>query len=101
MEAIQFSGPPPAGGDTMHKLNRGLSALAAAMLLAISTGATWATEQAQQRRAGRDVRQETRQGSRHTKQECRAANQKSNSHCRQEKRQTKQHGRQTARDIKY
>lgn len=72
-----------------------------AMILATLSAASWATEQAQQRRAGRDVRQETRQGSRHTKQECRATDQKSNSHCRQDKRQTKQNGRQTARDIKY
>jgi hypothetical protein len=71
------------------------------MLLTASTGASWATEQAQQRRAGRDVRQNTRQGSRHTKQDCGAANQQSNSQCRQDKRHTKQGGRQTARDIKY
>ncbi|MGF6919170.1 hypothetical protein [Paraburkholderia sp. 40] len=64
-------------------------------------GSSWATEQAQQRRAGRDVRQETRQGSRHTKQECRATDQKSNSQCRQDKRQTKQNGREAARNIKY
>jgi len=79
----------------------GLSAVLAAALLAGSPGLSSATEQAQQRRAGRDVRQDTRQGSRHTKQDCRAANQKSNSQCRQDKRDTKQHGRQTARDIKY
>lgn len=71
------------------------------LLLTASAGTSWATEQAQQRRAGRDVRQETRQGSRHTKQECRATDQKSNSQCRQDKRQTKQNGRQAARAIKY
>ncbi|MBP0619288.1 hypothetical protein J8I82_04995 [Cupriavidus sp. LEh25] len=61
----------------------------------------WATEQAQQRRAGRDVRQETRQDARQTKQDCRAADQQSNPNCRQDKRQAKQQGRETARDIKY
>jgi hypothetical protein len=78
-----------------------LTAFVLAILLASTSNGSWATEQAQQRRAGRDVRQDTRQGSRHTKQDCRAADQKSNSQCRQDKRQTKQHGRQTARDIKY
>lgn len=73
----------------------------AAMILVTLPASSGATEQAQQRRAERDVRQETRQGSRHTKQECRATDQKSNSQCRHDKRQTKQHGRQTARDIKY
>ncbi|MEM5275904.1 hypothetical protein VSR17_12775 [Cupriavidus taiwanensis] len=63
--------------------------------------AAWATEQAQQRRAGRDVRQETRQDARQTKQDCRATDQQSNANCRQDKRQTKQQGRETARDIKY
>ena len=77
------------------------AAFVASMLLASAPDISWATQQAQQRRAGCDVRQETRQGSRHTKQDCRAANQKSNSQCRQDKRDTKQHGRQTARDIKY
>ncbi|ALP64520.1 hypothetical protein [Paraburkholderia caribensis] len=85
----------------MREWNRCFTALLAAMFLAASSGMSWATEQAQQRRAGRDVRQDTRQGSRHTKQDCRAADQKSNSQCRQDKRHTKQQGRQTARDIKY
>lgn len=76
-------------------------ALLAAMFLASLPDMSWATEQAQQRRAARDVRQETRQGSRQTKQACRAANEKSNAACRQEKRHTKQQGRQTGRDIKY
>ncbi len=61
----------------------------------------YATEQAQQRRQARDVRQDTRHQSRDTKQNCRAANQKSNAGCRQDKRHTKQGGRQQARDIKY
>lgn len=69
-------------------------------LLAGSFGAL-ATEQAQQRREGRDVRQDTRQESREAKVDCRAANQKSNAACRHDKRETKQGGRQEARDIKY
>ena len=59
----------------MREWNRCFTALLAAMFLAASSGMSWATEQAQQRRAGRDVRQDTRQGSRHTKQDCRAADQ--------------------------
>ncbi|TBB15157.1 hypothetical protein ELH51_33945 (plasmid) [Rhizobium ruizarguesonis] len=60
-----------------------------------------ATEQGQQRKSARDVRQDTRQGARDTKQDCRAANDQSNAACRQDKRATKQKGRQTGRDIKY
>lgn len=76
-------------------------ALSIAILVSGLPDASSATEQAQQRRAGRDVRQDTRQHARHTKQDCRAANQQSNSHCRQDKRDTKQQGRQAARNIKY
>jgi hypothetical protein len=78
-----------------------LIAFVTAMLVCSWPDVSFATEQAQQRRAGRDVRQDTRQNARHTKQDCRAANQQSNAHCRHDKRQTKQHGRQAARDIKY
>ena len=85
----------------MLERNRRLIGLIAVLLAAIFSETSWATEQAQQRRAGRDVRQDTRQGARDTKQGCRADNQKSNSQCRHEKRQTRQHGRETARDIKY
>ena len=70
-------------------------------LLAASAPGYAATEQAEQRREGRDVKQDTRQQSRETKVDCRAANQKSNAACRQDKRETKQGGRQQARDIKY
>jgi len=84
----------------MFLLHHRLAVTLTATLLAVFSGNSFATEQAQQRRAGRDVRQETRQGARHTKQDCRAANQQSNAQCRQDKRQTK-HGRQAARDIKY
>lgn len=92
---------PSNGGHTMSKWDRLSTGLVIAMILTASTGMSWATEQAQQRRAGRDVRQDTRQGARHNKQDCRAANQQSNSQCRQDKRHTKQGGRQAARDIKY
>ena len=85
----------------MAERNRLCTFFVASLLIAGASQLTWGTEQAQQRRAGRDVRQETRQGARHTKHDCRAADQKSNSQCRHDKRQTKQHGRQTARDIKY
>ncbi|CAG9167962.1 hypothetical protein LMG23992_00970 [Cupriavidus laharis] len=85
----------------MHAWKPGFTALAVAMALTAWSGMPWATEQAQQRRAARDVRQDTRQDSRQTKQDCRAADQKSNAGCRQDKRHTKQEGRQTARDIKY
>jgi len=61
----------------------------------------FATEQAQQRREGRDVKQDARQDSRAEKVDCRAANQKSNAACRNDKRDTKQDSRQQARDIKY
>jgi hypothetical protein len=85
----------------MFELKPLLTALVATMFLASMADMSWATEQAQQRRAGRDVKQETRQGARSTKQACRASNEKSNAACRQEKRHTKQQGRQTSRDIKY
>lgn len=55
------------------------TAWAAAVFLVASVGTAWATEQGNQRRQARDVRQETRQDA----------------------RQTKQQGRETARDIKY
>jgi len=85
----------------MRSLKPLLNALVAMTFLASSAGISSATEQAQQRRAGRDVKQETRQNSRVTKQDCRAANEKSNAACRQDKRHTKQQGRQQSRDIKY
>jgi hypothetical protein len=89
------------GDRNMPDWNSRLIAVVAALFLTGLSEASYATEQAQQRRAGRDVRQETRHGARHTKQDCRAANQQSNSQCRQDKRQTKQNGRQAARNIKY
>ena len=85
----------------MRVLRPLLTALVATMFFAGSSGMSSATEQAQQRRTGRDVKQETRQGAQQTKQDCRAANQQSNAACRQDKHQTKQQGRQQSRDIKY
>ena len=76
------------------------SALVASSLLIVANPVV-ATEQAQQRRAARDNRQDTRPEARQEKVDCRAANQKSNAACRHDKRETKQDGRQQARDIKY
>ncbi|BAN47423.1 hypothetical protein [Metapseudomonas resinovorans] len=78
-----------------------LAVLTATILLLVAVDASWATEQAQQRRAARDVRQETRQDARQIKQQCRAADLQTNPACRQDKRQMKQQGRERARDIKY
>ena len=76
------------------------AALIAGALLALS-GAAFATEQAQQRREGRDANQDTKQEARQDKVDCKAADQKNNAECRQDKRDTKQDGRQEKRDIKY
>lgn len=72
----------------------------AAVLLVLS-GTAFSTQQAQERRTGRDANQNAKQEARHNKVDCRAANQKSNAECRQDKRETKQDGRQQKRDIKY
>lgn len=86
------------------KMNKIAFAAPAALVVAgllLASGPGFATEQAEQRRDARDVKQDTRQEARETKQDCRAADEKSNADCRQDKRETKQKGRQTARDIKY
>ena len=75
--------------------------IATTMGLASLPDSSWATENAQQRQAGRNVKQDTRQGARQTKQACRTAQEKSNAACRQEKRHTKATGRQTKREIKH
>jgi hypothetical protein len=85
--------------EPMRILGRLPAAIAAGFLFAAGPG--YATEQAQERREGRDVKQDTRQEARETKVDCRAADQKNNAECRQDKRETKQEGRETARDIKY
>jgi hypothetical protein len=92
-------------GEKMKTQSNGLwgrlpAALVAAGLL-LATSSSYATEQAQQRREGRDIKQDTRQEAHKTKVDCRAADQKNNAECRQDKRETKQGGRQEARDIKY
>jgi hypothetical protein len=69
-------------------------------LLAAATP-TLATEQAQQRQEGRDVKQDSKQAARQGKVDCKQENNKSNAECRQDKRDTKQDGRQEKRDIKH
>ena len=82
------------------RLGRTVGLLAATGSLVLS-GAVLATEQSQQRQAGRQVNQAAKQEARSTKIVCRQANNKSNAECRQDKRETKQDGRQAKRDIKY
>ena len=79
---------------------RAVGLLATAGFLVISSAAL-ATNQSQQRQAGRDVNQNAKQEARSTKIDCRQENNKSNAACRQDKRETKQDGRQEKRDIKY
>ena len=76
-------------------------ALIATMGLASLPAGSWATENAQQRRDARHVKQDTRKDARQAKRDCRAANEKSNAACRQEKRGTKAEGRQTKRATKH
>lgn len=78
----------------------GAIVLTAAGLLSVPDS-VYAAEQGEQRREGRDVRQETRQDARSDKQDCRAENNKNNAECRQDKRGEKQEGRENARNIKY
>jgi hypothetical protein len=69
-------------------------------LLAVS-GPCFATEQAQERREGRDVKQDSKQAARQNKVDCKQESNKSNAECRQDKRDTKQEGREQKRDIKH
>jgi len=69
-------------------------------LLAMS-GPGFATEQAQERREGRDVKQDSKQAARQNKVDCKQESNKSNAECRQDKRDTKQEGREQKRDIKH
>ena len=71
----------------------------AGLLLALSSAA-FATQQAQERREGRDAKQDAKQEARENKAECKQTDGKSNAECRQDKRDTKQDGRQEKRDIK-
>jgi len=87
--------------DSKHaRWSRAACAVAAGGMLALS-GLALATDQAQQRREGRDANQNAKQDARQNKADCRAADQKNNAECRQDKRDTKQGGRQEKRDIKY
>jgi len=83
-----------------QQLRTASGAVVVAGLFALALPAS-ATPQGEQRREGRDVKQDTRQGSRQAKVDCRQANQQSNASCRHEKRNTNQGGRQDARNIKY
>jgi hypothetical protein len=89
----------------MDKSSKSMRAIATVTVVAAGLFASsltaFATPQGEQRREGRDVRQDTRQDSRQEKVDCRQENQKSNANCRQDKRQSKQDGRSEARDIKY
>jgi hypothetical protein len=87
--------------DSKHpRWSRAAGALLVAGLLALS-GVALATEQAQQRQEGRDVKQDAKQDARQNKVNCKAADQKNNAECRLDKRDTKQDGRQEKRDIKH
>ena len=87
--------------DSKHgRWSRGAGALLAAGMLALS-GVALATDQAQERRDGRDAKQDSKQKARQNKVDCKAADQKNNAECRQDKRDTKQDGRQEKRDIKH
>lgn len=78
-----------------------LSALLASWAILAMAPPAQATEQAQQRRAARDVRQDVRQQSREAKQDCRQEQLLGNTDCRREHRNNKQAARNRARDIKY
>lgn len=71
----------------------------AALLMAPLT--SYATEQGEQRRQARDIRQDTRPEAREAKAECRQGEEKTRAECRQDKRDTKQDARKEGRDLKY
>ena len=79
--------------------SRAAGALIGAGLLALS-GAALATDQAEQRRDGRDAKQDSKDQARKNKVDCKAADQKNNAECRQDKRDTKQEGREDKRETK-
>jgi hypothetical protein len=89
----------------MKRKTNGFFTLAQALMVAcgflMMTSAVYATEQAEQRREGRDVKQESKKQAHKEKVDCRQANNKNNAQCRQDKRDTKQEGRKEARDIKH
>lgn len=83
----------------MKTAKASLLALIATGLLTVTAYAN-ATENAQERRDARDVKQGSRQDAREAKRDCRAENQKSNSECRQDKRSSKQEGREESRNVR-
>lgn len=72
--------------------------IASGVLMLAAPG--YATENAQERRAARDTKQDSRQDARKDKVDCRRADQKSNAECRQQKRSSKQEGRQESREVR-
>ena len=78
-----------------------VSSLAIAIGSLITPVTSYALEQGEQRREGRDIKQDARQEGRETKAECRAGEEKTRAECRQDKRDTKQDAREQARDLKY
>jgi len=74
-------------------------AIATAVLIAPLT--SYATEQGEQRREAREIKQDARQEARENKADCRAGDEKSRPECRQNKRGSKQDAREKARDTKY
>ncbi|WP_218138707.1 hypothetical protein [Nitrosomonas sp. Nm58] len=78
-----------------------VSNLAIATALLIAPLTSYATEQGEQRREARDIKQDARQKARETKAECKAGDEKSRAECRQDKRETKQDARKEGQDIKY
>lgn len=83
--------------------NQARSALLSVLLVGCTLSAlpAQATEQAQQRRDARDLRQDVRQESREQKRDCRQEEFLGNADCRQEHRHHRQDAREAARDIKY
>lgn len=78
-----------------------ISSLAFATTLLIAPLTSYATEQGEQRREAREIKQDARQGARGAKDECRAGDENSRAECRQDKRGSKQDARGKARDTKY
>ena len=77
----------------------GKAAVLASVFL-MTTAPAYSTENAQERRAARDTKQNARQTGRSEKVDCRQANNKSNAECRQANRDTRQTGRQDSREVR-
>ena len=76
------------------------AAFLASAFLAAAAPVFAATENADERRDARDVKQDTRKDARVEKVDCKRADQKNNAQCRQDKRDTKQEGRDESRDVR-